>query len=196
MAAKIITRAEAQAQGLARYFTNKPCKRGHITNRIAVNGTCVQCHSNLLTRYKAENKDRVRETDRLHRLANYQKHRSNNRNWRLKNIEVVRTKDRIRYAQGDRELHRKHRRDRRARLKNASGSHTIKEIVDLLHRQKWRCAGCGISIKEKRELDHIKALARGGSNDITNLQWLCPDCNHSKHAKDPFVWAQENGRLL
>ena len=35
--------------GLARknnsthYFTGKPCKHGHIANRLSSNGTCVEC---------------------------------------------------------------------------------------------------------------------------------------------------------
>jgi hypothetical protein len=41
----IITRAEAQAQGLQRYFTGKPCRHGHRSERLASNGRCCQCHA-------------------------------------------------------------------------------------------------------------------------------------------------------
>lgn len=85
---------------------------------------------------------------------------------------------------------------RRGRKRDAEGSHTVEEIQALLVRQKFLCAACRISLKKKRHLDHIIPLAKGGSNYISNLQWLCPTCNCSKHAKDPIEWAQESGRLL
>jgi 5-methylcytosine-specific restriction endonuclease McrA len=40
---KIIQRKEAQLAGLKRYFTNKPCVRGHISERITANGCCHSC---------------------------------------------------------------------------------------------------------------------------------------------------------
>ncbi len=39
----IITRAEAIAQGLDRYYTGKPCKYGHVDQRYLSNGECVEC---------------------------------------------------------------------------------------------------------------------------------------------------------
>ena len=40
---KIITRQEALARGLPRYFTGKPCKRGHIEERYVANNGCRGC---------------------------------------------------------------------------------------------------------------------------------------------------------
>ena len=39
----MITRQEAIFQGLARYFTGKPCKHGHIVERYTGNKTCCVC---------------------------------------------------------------------------------------------------------------------------------------------------------
>lgn len=39
---EIITRADAKAAGLKWYFTGKPCKHGHITERY-VTGNCCGC---------------------------------------------------------------------------------------------------------------------------------------------------------
>ena len=47
---------------------------------------------------------------------------------------------------------------------------------------------------ESRSL--IKPLARGGTNQRTNLQLLCPPCNLSKSAKDPIDFMQSRGFLL
>ena len=34
---------EAKVQGLKRYFTGKPCKHGHITERYVKDKTCIIC---------------------------------------------------------------------------------------------------------------------------------------------------------
>lgn len=39
----IITRSQAKSQQLPRYFTNKPCKHGHICERNTHNGHCIEC---------------------------------------------------------------------------------------------------------------------------------------------------------
>ena len=41
----IITRKDALAQGLNRYFIGKPCKRGHVSEKYAKTGQCVKCLS-------------------------------------------------------------------------------------------------------------------------------------------------------
>lgn len=40
---QIISYSEARKLGLSRYFTGKPCLRGHIAERYAYNATCVEC---------------------------------------------------------------------------------------------------------------------------------------------------------
>lgn len=34
---------EARAQGRKRYSTGSPCKRGHLSDRLASNGACIEC---------------------------------------------------------------------------------------------------------------------------------------------------------
>ena len=43
---EVITRKQAQEQGLARYFTGKPCKSGHLCERL-VNGGCAECRAEI-----------------------------------------------------------------------------------------------------------------------------------------------------
>ncbi len=40
---EIVTREDAVAQGLRRYFTGKACKSGHVAERVTVSATCVEC---------------------------------------------------------------------------------------------------------------------------------------------------------
>jgi len=55
----------------------------------------------------------------------------------------------------------------------------------VLASYKGRCALCGATSKERRiEVDHIVPRSKGGSNDISNLQALCDECNRGKSNKD------------
>jgi hypothetical protein len=58
----------------------------------------------------------------------------------------------------------------------------VKEI--LRARDRGKCAGCGVDIvqelREEGYIDHMFALARGGCNDLVNLQLLCSKCNGKK----------------
>lgn len=83
-----------------------------------------------------------------------------------------------------------------ARRAKAEGTHTGDDIKALFAYQKGRCPICRESIKKKFHIDHIMPLIRGGRNDRSNLQLLCPTCNMRKGPKDPIVFAQERGLLL
>ncbi|EKD05931.1 HNH endonuclease [Arthrospira platensis C1] len=51
----------------------------------------------------------------------------------------------------------------------------------VYERDNFTCQSCGKTNKEARlTIDHIIALARGGSNDLSNLQTLCWECNRKK----------------
>jgi hypothetical protein len=53
---EIITRRDAKSLGLKRYFTNKPCKHGHISQRYVNSGTCCKC-GNIKTQEWRSSKD-------------------------------------------------------------------------------------------------------------------------------------------
>jgi 5-methylcytosine-specific restriction enzyme A len=53
----------------------------------------------------------------------------------------------------------------------------VREYV--LTRDGDRCKSCGS--KSSLQVDHIIPLAKGGSNDLSNLQTLCEHCNKSKN---------------
>jgi 5-methylcytosine-specific restriction endonuclease McrA len=51
-------------------------------------------------------------------------------------------------------------------------------------RDAFRCRHCG---KQRfLTLDHIVPVAKGGGDDLSNLQTLCRTCNSRKGAKDIF----------
>lgn len=114
------------------------------------------------------------------RAANPEKHRQSGKKWRERNKDKVRALDHA----------------KRAKRCAVEGKHTASQIRDLLKKQKGRCINCKVNIESRYHIDHIIPISRGGSNWITNIQLLCPPCNISKSAKDPILWAIENGRLI
>lgn len=53
----------------------------------------------------------------------------------------------------------------------------------VLQRDGGQCQICGATTD--LTIDHIVSLARGGSDEIDNLQTLCSPCNRRKGAKMP-----------
>lgn len=85
---------------------------------------------------------------------------------------------------------------RRAAKLKAPGSWTEKDIKKLYELQRGKCMACRCDLSKSFHRDHIVALSKGGSNDISNIQLLCKSCNSRKHAKDWTQFLQENGYLI
>lgn len=57
----------------------------------------------------------------------------------------------------------------------------------VLQRDKYQCQSCGKTQGETTlNIDHIIPLAKGGSNDLSNLQTLCQGCNQKKSDRFDF----------
>ncbi|MFH1741137.1 MAG: HNH endonuclease signature motif containing protein [bacterium] len=77
------------------------------------------------------------------------------------------------------------------------GRYTDRDIADIRDRQRGKCGTCKANLKRTGfHVDHIIPIKLGGPNWPDNIQLLCPTCNLSKGSKDPFQWANENGRLF
>jgi len=59
-----------------------------------------------------------------------------------------------------------------------SVSETKKKLI--ASNQNWKCGECREMLKAWFEVDHIKRLDQGGSNDIENLVALCRNCHGKK----------------
>ena len=62
---------------------------------------------------------------------------------------------------------------------------TNEERYNIFNTSSKKCRICEESIKSKHyEIDHIKALKNGGTNDINNLQLLCKSCHKEKTLRE------------
>lgn len=218
----VCTKAEARASGDRYYFTGVACKRGHVAPRF-LDGSCTECKAlqsqqwysdkgraaAKRRKWRAENPERELANSRAWLASNPEKAKASQvryaeknpgkraeicRDWYHRNVESERARSSL-YAKNNPEQRAAVARTRRAREVASGGVHTRDDVAAILKMQKGRCAYCRIKFG-KYHVDHIMPLARGGSNDRTNLQALCPPCNQTKSAKDPIVFAQSRGMLL
>lgn len=181
----LITREQAIARGLRRYFTGKPCRRGHASERTLA-GVCLACSRKSQKRWLEANPEKRRVTNRVQAKRYYdsnpEKQLARGRQWYVDNPEKAKARTAAKAA------------TRRARKVAAGGKLTASDVAAIVTRQKGRCAVC----KEKKNLsmDHIMPLALGGSGHPQNFQGLCRSCNSRKHAKHPIDFNRSLGLLL
>lgn len=72
----VVTRVEATARGLSRYFTGKPCKREHLSERRLSDGECTACAYVTRMAWKSANRDKVNADERAARLRDPEKYRA------------------------------------------------------------------------------------------------------------------------
>lgn len=180
------------AQGARYYLKHKDRLLEQQRNKYRASSEAKKASSN---RWRLANPDRKREANRAHYLANKERYRKRGAEWAENNQERMREAAK-KWRQENAERVRASKRNRKALLRKAEGLHTEEDIQRLMVLQRSKCAHCSRSIKKERHVDHVIPIARGGSNWPDNLQLLCPHCNMSKGAKDPYEWKQERGMLL
>jgi hypothetical protein len=83
----IITKEEAVQAGLPRYFTGKPCKHGHFSERWTHRSECMECSRNRAKKYIQENKQGARVRSRRHYDKNKELCRARTIEWQRQNKE-------------------------------------------------------------------------------------------------------------
>lgn len=200
---QIVSRKEAKAIGLPRYFTGIPCPYGHVAERRTGGANCLLCEKEWFTvnagranehkkKWKTANPDKRRQvaTEWYRRNAEAEKEKNRNE-YREKRDEILQRKRAWARSDHNRAYFREYRkrnieqvrsiqRNNRARRKGATGSHAKKDILAIFVLQDGRCSYCSIDLSSGYHVDHVVSLAKGGSNDPDNLCLSCPTCNVRK----------------
>lgn len=85
-----ISREEASSAGLKRYFTGRPCKHGHLSERLVCNHGCLECDKMRMACWRAGNPEQSKLDQRRLRLSNPEKQRFYVQKWRAANLEFAR----------------------------------------------------------------------------------------------------------
>lgn len=86
---EIIGKADARAAGLTRYFTGKPCRRGHLAERV-LSGNCVECARIAMAKHYPANRQKINERDRQRYLASPDEYKARARRYYQENTEKAR----------------------------------------------------------------------------------------------------------
>lgn len=212
----IVNRPDAEAAGDKRYFTDKPCKRGHISQRWVATCMCCECaklgarkrywkdpeaardrakkkyNPEYQARYYVENKDAVNARNAKWLQENADKKKKIDAKYREENKEKIRLAN-AKWASENTESRLANWRNRDAMMRNAEGTHTAQDVKSIYDSQDGECVYCGADLSSGYHVDHIMPLVLGGSNWPENLQCLCPTCNLRKGPKHPDDWHKEIG---
>ena len=94
-----------------------------------------------------------------------------------------------------------------ARVKKRSASNTCKGYYfgrnirskdgrKFYETDQHFCAGCGLNVTGRINLDHIFPYAAGGPSEYWNFQILCTGCNREKGEMLPDEWFSKIGRPM
>lgn len=120
------SRAEATAAGEKRYFTGKPCRAGHIAERLVSNFGCMECAAEKFRRYYGENRARLQVNLAEWRAENRDAELAKKRRKRIEAGEAGKAARRAEYAAN------RERECRRAAEWRAANPETVKKVAS-----KW-----------------------------------------------------------
>lgn len=69
----LISREDALLQGLPKYFTGKPCRKGHVAYRYVCSRACLVCHSSHNSDYRRSNPEKISASGKKYRRDNPEK---------------------------------------------------------------------------------------------------------------------------
>jgi len=177
-------------------------------------------------KFREKNIDRLLAKARERYAANSEKEKDRHKEWATKNVKHLREYLNRRYAENPETKKKQTRNwrkknpeyspmackrwvknnPRKAResqrlsnqmRRNASGSFSTNDMHDIRRMQKSCCAYCKKHLKFHQEcIDHIIALANGGTHNRCNLQILCRSCNSRKWARDPIEFVRSEYGFL
>lgn len=160
------------------FFNSKSSKDGK-------NSECKECsHKRYKAHYEA-NKDmwsaNYRRWSTSHDRRDYYKE------WYRKNREHHSQRCSA-YNKENTALFNFYSKRRKARVEASHGSHTIRQLAQKAEYYGYTCWICGESTtldakpKDRHRLvfDHVKPIAKGGSDCIANIRPICAKCNNYK----------------
>lgn len=167
----------------------------HKCRRDGLRDICKKCNAKEASIYQKNNREKSTARQKEWIKNHPEKVSQYARTYREKNTLKV-SERKKKWRERNRERWRLYKLNRRAKLAGNGGRHTKEQIERLLILQRYKCIYCLTNIGRLYHIDHIRPISKGGSNDISNIQLLCPPCNLKKHNADPIDFSNKQGFLL
>lgn len=143
------------------------------------------------TKWFLEHREQARESRKRTYDQKREYYINKAREWREKHPEEYRAKQheyKLAHFRAHPQEYVTDTRNRRARLRNAPGKHTVEDVQRLYDAQDGLCHWCKAPLNGHYHVDHVIPVSRGGSNDPSNLVLACQHCNCSKNDSLPDEW--------
>lgn len=170
--AKIISRKEALAKGLKRYFTGKYCINNHHCERY-INGSCIECDSVKSSKYYATTKGKDKRSSYFKKYSKTEKGKEINRKWT--NIYDQSTK-----GKENNKIYKRIRRSRDPGYKiRGNVSNRVKAFLKIKGKPKnkslYKSIGCtNIFLKEWIEKKFKKGMNWNNHGTVWNIDHIKP----------------------
>ena len=172
MTSALMTKAEAITQGLSRFFTGRPCVRGHFAERNVRGGKCLMCNRLKSKSYRAAHPNQVQVRNLAYRTAHRSRLKEQARARRQVNLERYREYDRARHQANPGRVgaYRKANRDRineQARARRQANperyraSYKANRAQCLLATRAWQKANPDRRRQTRRGIDARRRGAAG-----------------------------------
>lgn len=196
-----------------RYFTGKPCKHGHVSERLVSDGGCVRCgqlqrkarrqlqkilglgkrpkqSTEARRAQNARARLRQKQTDpegyRKKRVEEKARSRLRQKMLDPEGYRTTRGAQSRRWRQNHPEQRAVQRRQYKLKRRGVPGKHTVAELRARYAEQEGRCFWCRESLPKEYHRDHVVPVSKGGTNDIRNIVLACAPCNVRKSDTHPL----------
>lgn len=197
----------AASNGLDRYIPDKPCKKGHLTERSVKTGACMECGRNSANEYMKRNRELVRLKEREKYASNPDAIRARKKEYDDRNRELINARARARVGEKTREACREyyaknkeeraeyrrknrgryamHANNRRDKVARATPIWANMDEIAAIYEEAARISDAtGV----QHDVDHYYPLLGrtcSGLHVANNLRIIPHDINLKKHNKMP-----------
>ena len=130
---ELISRKDAIAKGMNRYFTGKPCKHGHLAERSVIDHACVPCRNEIRRKTHIRNIEKDKARDAKYYLENKERLDQINKQWRKDNPEACKKHSRQSYLNNPARVDL-HTKARRAHTKINLTTEEKKRMHDIINK--------------------------------------------------------------
>ncbi len=174
---QIITRKEAREKGLARYYTGKPCKHGHVSERVTSQAVCLECKKNTDKLYYKDNRQRLIAINSAYVKQNKDAVSAYQKKYYKENAGKIKESSRSRY------------KEKRTQISQAQKAYYTKNKEHLCNYQKVRRS-------DPDKIAQIKATsARWREKNKDHLS-LLKNVRKSRVKKASLNWAKLRSTII